>query len=77
MARLLVIDDEKAILDALARVLERDGHTVVAESRPTRALDLDLARFDLVITDVMMPDMDGFELVRRMRDRVDLSLIHI
>ncbi|CAK7021077.1 MAG: Response regulator SaeR [Paraeggerthella hongkongensis] len=77
MARLLVIDDEKAILDALARVLERDGHTVVAESRPTRALDLDLARFDLVITDVMMPDMDGFELVRRMRDRVDCPILFL
>ena len=67
MARILAIDDERAILDALARVLSRDGHEVVRVTDPTSVPGIDLARFDLVLCDVMMPGLDGFELVRRIR----------
>ena len=64
MARILAVDDERAILDALARVLGRDGHEVVGEAVPTAVPGMDLSRFDLVLCDVMMPGLDGFELVR-------------
>ena len=65
MARILAVDDERAILDALARVLGRDGHEVVKATDPTAVPGMDLSRFDLVLCDVMIPGLDGFELVRQ------------
>ena len=48
MARILAVDDERAILDALARVLGRDGHEVVREAGPDGGPGMDLSRADLV-----------------------------
>ena len=77
MARILAIDDERAILDALARVLSRDGHEVVRVTDPTSVPSIDLARFDLVLCDVMMPGIDGFELVRRIRPAFDGPILFL
>lgn len=77
MARILAIDDERAILDALARVLSRDGHEVVRVTDPTSVPGIDLARFDLVLCDVMMPGLDGFELVRRIRPAFDGPILFL
>lgn len=77
MARILAIDDERTILDALARVLGRDGHEIVGVTDPTEVPDMDLARFDLVLCDVMMPGTDGFELVREMRPSFDGPIIFL
>lgn len=57
MARILAVDDERAILDAIARVLGRDGHEVVKAADPTAVPGMDLSRFDLVLCDVMMPGL--------------------
>ena len=77
MAQILAIDDERAVLDALARVLARDGHEVVKESDPARVPEMNLARFDLVLCDAMMPGLDGFELVRRIRPVFDGPIIFL
>ena len=71
MARILAVDDERAILDAVSRVLGRDGHEVVGEADPATVSGHDLSRFDLVLCDVMMPGLDGFELVRAIRPDFD------
>jgi len=66
-----VVDDERVVRRALQRILERDGHTVVVAEGGREALEIyerqwkDLA---LVILDVMMPDLDGREVLRRMRE---------
>lgn len=77
MARILAVDDERAILDALARVLGRDGHEVVKATDPTAVPGTDLSRFDLVLCDVMMPGLDGFELVRQIRPDFDGPIIFL
>lgn len=77
MARILAVDDERAILDALSRVLGRDGHEVVRAADPTAVPGMDLSRFDLVLCDVMMPGLDGFELVRQIRPDFDGPIIFL
>jgi PAS domain S-box-containing protein len=69
--RVLVVDDERVVRRALQRILERDGHQVLLAECGQEALDV-FARswkeIDVVILDVMMPDVDGREVLRRMRE---------
>ncbi len=69
-ARVLIIDDEPALAAALRRVLARD-YEVQAVNRGQDGLDLLVAdpSFDLVFCDLMMPEMTGMEVFRRLRDR--------
>jgi two-component system, OmpR family, response regulator len=65
---LLVVDDEPFLRDAVAASLRFLGFGVTAAGSGTDALRLARAsRFDLVVLDVMLPDIDGFEIVRRLR----------
>jgi two-component system OmpR family response regulator len=67
-AALLVVDDEPFLRDAVAASLRFLGFGVTAVENGTDALRLARGhRFDLVILDVMLPDVDGFEIVRRLR----------
>ena len=77
MARILAIDDERAILDALARILAREGHEVVRVTDPTSVPGMNLTRFDLMLCDVMMPGLDGFELVRQIRPAFDGPILFL
>jgi DNA-binding NtrC family response regulator len=71
-ARILIVDDEPDILSALARMLTSEGHDVDCAPSAEDALDLlDRMSFDLVLTDLSMPRVDGFELLSRMRQRRD------
>jgi two-component system OmpR family response regulator len=65
---LLVVDDEQFLRDAVAASLRFLGFEVAAAENGTDALRLARNRqFDLVVLDVMLPDIDGFEIVRRLR----------
>ena len=65
---LLVVDDEQFLLDAVAASLRFLGFSVTTADNGTNALRLARNRpFDLVVLDVMLPDIDGFEIVRRLR----------
>ena len=69
MARVLVVDDEAGIREFLSEALADDDHEVaVAASGEAAWARLEREGFDLVLTDLSMPGMDGMELLRRVRE---------
>src|SRR6478735_4676885 len=71
-AHILVVDDEPAITDLLATALRYMGYRVSTAASGRDALDAAAsAAPDLVVLDVMLPDLDGFEVCRRLREQRD------
>ena len=67
---ILVVDDEQAIADLVEVYLKNEGYTVFSCQTAAQALDcVETQSLDLAILDVMLPDMDGFALCRRIRER--------
>jgi CheY-like chemotaxis protein len=79
ITRILLIDDEQAVLDVTQSMLEWMGYEVTAISSSVEALDLfrrDPKRFDLIITDMVMPYLSGDNLARNIREiRLDMPVI--
>ena len=70
--RVLVVDDEPNIADVVAIALRYNGYEVRTEGTGKAALQaVSDSRPDLVVLDVMLPDIDGFEVARRLRERAD------
>jgi len=73
-----IVDDDPEVLTILARMLEDAGHRVEASPSSLAALkQIPMSRPDVVITDLMMPEMDGFELMRKLRERHELADVKI
>ena len=71
MARILTVDDEPEMLDTVRRILVREGHEVVAAGSGGEALAaLENDGFDLVLTDLMMPDIDGMAVLAAALERL-------
>ena len=67
---ILVVDDEEFVRETLADMLEAMGHTVlIAESGQQAIQKLGEGEFDLVFSDLAMPEMDGWETAREIRKR--------
>ena len=65
MASILVIDDDRAVLSTVKLLLERAAHAVEGVDKGQAGLRLlETQRFDLLIVDIFMPGMDGFETMR-------------
>lgn len=74
--RILVADDEAEIRNLLAKYLEREGWIVDTASSGRQALSLASAKeYDLVILDLMMPDIDGFEVCRQIRNASQIPVL--
>ena len=66
MIRILLAEDDESMRLFLARALERVGYSVVAVDRGSAAVPLlETETFDLLLTDIVMPEMDGIELAQR------------
>jgi two-component system cell cycle response regulator CpdR len=66
MVRILLAEDDEAMRAYLTRALERVGYSVTAVDRGTAALPLlEKESFELLLTDIVMPEMDGIELAQR------------
>ncbi|HEX2141971.1 MAG TPA: response regulator transcription factor [Candidatus Limnocylindria bacterium] len=76
MATVLLVDDDPKIRDLLRLYVEREGHRALFAADGETALDTALrTRPDLVLLDVMLPGLDGFEVCRRLRDVSDVPIL--
>ena len=69
MLKILIAEDDRELRQLFSHVLMKNGYTVKGVSNGKEALDaMDNDYYDLIISDIMMPVMDGYELVRSLRD---------
>jgi len=74
--RILLVDDEESLQKLLSYPLRSDGYEVVAAADGQEALDrFDEGQFDLVVLDVMLPRVDGFDVCRKLRARSAVPII--
>jgi NtrC-family two-component system response regulator AlgB len=68
--RILVVDDEESVADSFRAVLQEEGYTVRTAGSAARALaEVDRADWDLAFVDLVLPDMDGLELLKKLKAR--------
>lgn len=74
--RILVVDDEKIVRDYVQRILEEAGYDVITAANGQEALDK-VAQFalSLVLLDIRMPELDGFQVLERMRKISNVPVI--
>ncbi|MGX9758412.1 response regulator transcription factor [Clostridioides difficile] len=77
MSKILVVDDELDMLKLIENILKRDGHEIKVISDAENILDIDYNPFNLIILDVMMPKMDGFEVCKSIRNKVDCPILFL
>jgi two-component system cell cycle response regulator CpdR len=77
MARILVAEDERAVREFVCRALDQEGHTVTSVEDGLEALSqLAVKEFDLLLTDIVMPGMDGIALALKVaRDKPDMPIL--
>ncbi len=74
--KILVVDDDDDARALLETILESQGHTIESTANGRKALDLAKSRCpDLIISDIMMPEMDGFELCRMIKANKELHTV--
>ncbi len=79
MFRILVVEDDADLCQLFCRALSRSNYHPIGAENAQKALEiLDTEYIDLIISDVMMPGMDGFEFIRQLRDaQIDLPVLII
>jgi len=74
MQRILVIDDEYPLCTTLAKILREEGYEVLTSQSAKKGLEiLNSEKLDLVLLDINMPEMDGIEMLERIR-QIDKNL---
>jgi len=75
-AKILIVDDERDLVDAYVRLLERSGYRCAGAFDANQAIQMiDAESPDLVITDLSLPDNSGVEIVRRLRAKLPVTPI--
>ncbi len=75
MAHIAVVDDDQKLLDLLTSYLKENGHRTSAFKNPETFLKQKFDEYDLVILDILMPSIDGFDVLRELRKRSALPVI--
>lgn len=77
MAKILIVDDEQSILELVKNSLQKDGHVVTVYSSATNVPLDKLNGYNLIILDIMMPDIDGFSFCNKIRSLVDCPILFL
>jgi len=77
MAKILVVDDEEEIRKLIKKALEKEGHIVSCFESISGLKRENVAAFDMILLDIMMPDEDGISICRGIRDKVDCPILFI
>lgn len=77
MANILAVDDEQDILVLIQNILQRDGHKVDTIAQPDKVALNAFAGYDLILLDVMMPHLNGFDLCEKIRPIVDCPILFL
>ena len=77
MARILVVDDDEEILRLITLILKKSNHDVASVLSAQDVLDRGYSQFELILLDVMMPGIDGFELCKRIREQTAAPIIFL
>ena len=78
MNKILIIEDEEAIADLEKDYLELSGFQVEIEHEGDKGLERAVSSdYDLIILDLMLPGMDGFEICRRIRDEKNIPILMV
>ncbi|RJQ31268.1 MAG: response regulator [Actinobacteria bacterium] len=68
--RILVVDDEQNIVDLVKLRLEKEGYMVTTATSGAQALQIAASSsFDLIVLDIMMPELDGYEVFKKLREQ--------
>ncbi len=78
MPKILIVDDEPSIVDNISFALETEGFSVISCTTGGDALtELEATNFDLIILDIGLPDMNGFDLAKRIRSSSQVPIIFL
>ena len=78
MSKILIVDDEEDIGELISLVLSKEGFDTVVKNNAKVALEeIENNKFDLILLDIMMPDMSGTELCSKIREKVECSIIFV
>ena len=78
MAKILIVDDEKRIRDMIGKYATHEGHTCVLAVDGKESIEIfKNEEFDVVILDVMMPNMDGYETLKKMKEIKEVHCIFL
>ncbi|ACD23384.1 response regulator transcription factor [Clostridium botulinum] len=77
MATILAIDDEIGILNIIKVALEKEGHIVTTVSNANEISYNQYTKYDLILLDIMMPEIDGFTLCNKIRSLVDCPILFL
>lgn len=78
MAKVLIVDDDKDISELISLILEKENIETMVVNDPLMVLDLiNKDTFDLILLDIMMPELSGTELCSKIRDKVDSPIVFL
>jgi DNA-binding response OmpR family regulator len=75
MAKIVIVDDDRKLTELLKNYLEENSHSVTAYEKPENFIKHNPDQFELVILDIIMPGLDGFEVLRQIRKKSGVPVI--